>query len=287
VGAGDVPLKPAWSVALQAAFGTAPRLVDFHAAPEVARQAINAHVAAATEGEITELLAPGQIDQLTRLVLTNAVYLAASWLLPFDAKDTAPGWFQRADGTAGPVAMLHQQQRLGYACGSGWQALQLPYVGGRLAMLLLLPDGPARAHPEWALGAEQLASLAALVGTLAWRPVQLWLPRFAFDATLELSGPLQRLGMRQAFTPAADFQAIGDDPSEPFYLQLVIQRGVVSVDETGTVAAAATATGFATASARPEVPVELRFDRPFLFVIHDLATGYPLFLGRVADPPAA
>ncbi|MFI5255606.1 MAG: serpin family protein, partial [Candidatus Limnocylindrales bacterium] len=136
----DMAIQPAYLDALAASFGAGLRLVDYARDPDAARKLINAWVAVHTERRIPELLAPGTVDDLTRLALVNAIYLKAPWVTPFDPSLTKPDAFTRADGTTVQVPMMHGGGELPYAEGAGWQAVELPYVGGSLAMDVIVPD---------------------------------------------------------------------------------------------------------------------------------------------------
>lgn len=272
-------LEQAYLDALAARFGAGLRLVDYISATEAARQAINDWVAGQTEQRIKELLAQGDVDGLTRLVLVNAIYLKAAWETPFAVEVTAPASFTRPNGSAVSVPMMHGGGELPYAAGDGWQAVELPYVGGKLSMLVIVPDD-LRAFEA---GFDDQV-LAGIVSGLAAHQVILGLPKFGTESRLELGPVLAALGMPTAFSDAADFSGI--TTQEPLLVSAVIHQANIDVDEKGTEAAAATAVVMR-ASAAPGEPVTLTVDRPFLFAVRDVETGAVLFLGRIADPSAA
>ncbi len=292
-------LRPELVGLLAEAFRAGLRQVDFRRDPEGARRAINGLVAEQTAGKIPELFEAGAIDTDSRLVLTNAIYLEAGWQVPFDPSDTRPEPFHRlrsgtaaaTEGTTGAtptgggtteVDMLHRQARLGYARGDGWSAVELPYRGGRLVMDAIVPDDGSFRSFQVGLEAGRLGELLA---SLRPREVRLALPKFTFDSALDLRGPLQALGMRTAFSEAADFSGITED--QDLQVDRVVQQAHIEVDERGTTAAAATGATIRLVSAvMPTSPVELRADRPFLFAVRDRASGALLFLGRVTDPSA-
>ncbi|MFN2167973.1 MAG: serpin family protein, partial [Anaerolineae bacterium] len=132
-------------------YGAGLRLLDFAGAPDAARREINHWVSDETEGRIEDLIPPGLIDGLTRLVLTNAIYFNAAWARPFPEHRTEDGPFYLLDGSQVPVSMMRQTESFAYAAGPGWQAVELPYDGRELAMLLLLPDAGQFATFEAAL----------------------------------------------------------------------------------------------------------------------------------------
>ncbi|HEY6056956.1 MAG TPA: serpin family protein [Candidatus Limnocylindrales bacterium] len=270
-------LEPAYLEALASRFGAGLRLVDYQAATEQARQAINGWVAGQTEQRIRELLAQGTLDAMTRLVLVNAIYLKAAWQTPFFPDATKPAPFRLADRSTVDVPTMHLSEGLPYAEGSGWRAVELPYVGGSLAMDVIVPDDMAGF--ERSLTGD---SLAAVFDALAWSQVNLSMPKFSIETQAELSSILARLGMRDAFdSTKADFSGITHQ--EQLYISAVIHQANIDVDEKGTEAAAATAVVMR-ATGAPAQPVELTIDHPFLFALRDLPTGAVLFLGRVADP---
>lgn len=262
---------------------------DFRGAPEAARQMINDTIAEQTAGKISGLLPPGMIDTLTRVVLTNAVYLKALWTQQFPVEDTKQKPFHPERTGPAQVDMMHLATRLAYHRGDGHQAVLLPYRGGSLAMALVLPDGPLGEF------AGELSGLGGLGGLLAGLlsadsdvQVDLSLPRFRVEASFSLNDTLQGLGVRTAFSPGhADFSGITTD--EGLYISAVVHKAFIDVGEKGTEAAAATAVVMRTLSLvhKPQPDVRLVFDRPFLYAIVDTASGLPLFLGQFTRPPSA
>ena len=272
----DMPLEKAYLEALASRFGAGLRLVDYISATEDARKLINGWVDEQTEQRIPELLVPGVLTPETRLALVNAIYLKAPWQTAFAAAATRPGTFTRADGTTVEVPMMQLGETLRYASGTGWRAVEIPYVGGSLAMTVIVPDDLAAF--EQALTADQLASIT---GTLAEAPVSLTFPKFSIETKAQLADILKALGMPSAFDERADFSGI--TTAEQLQISDVIHQANIDVDEKGTEAAAATAVVMR-AGAAPAEPVTIRVDRPFLFALRDVPTGAVLFLGRVADP---
>ena len=259
---------------------------SFSQAPEAARQQINSVIAEQTAGKITGLIPPGVIDHLTRLVLTNAVYLKALWVSQFPARETRQKPFHPERSGPSPVDMMHQQVQLAYHRGDGYQAVLLPYRGGSLAMALVLPDGPLSELTG------QLAGLGGVGGVVtgllsggAEVQADLSLPRFRVDAGFMLKDTLQALGVRTAFTAAADFGGITE--AESLHISAVVHKAWIDVGEEGTEAAAATAVVFAALAlvTKPQPEVRLVFDRPFLFAIVETGSGLPLFLGQYTRPP--
>ncbi|MFD5917398.1 serpin family protein [Kitasatospora sp. NPDC058201] len=287
----DFPLDQRYLGVLAAAFGAGVHTADFRKDPEGARKTVNSAVEKATEGRVKDLFGQGSINPDTRLALTDALYLKAEWATPFKAGRTTDRPFHRLDGSAPAVPTMGQSGSLRYAEGSGgilgepWQAVELPYAGGTLAMDLVVPaQGGFAAFRK---GLDQ-ARLEMILGSLDERTVDLTLPKFHFDTANELKPTLQALGVKAAFEPGADLSGIpGAGATEPLRVGTVVQKATVQVDEEGTVAAAGSGVGVeAMAAPMPKDPVQLHIDRPFLFLIRDTATGRPLFLGQVTDPQA-
>jgi serpin B len=272
--------QPAFLDALARSYGSGMHTVDYVGATEEARHAINGWTGQHTHGRIPELVPAGVLDTLTRLVLVNAVYLKAPWLDPFTRGGTAPGPFTRTDGSRVEVPLMSLSAPAGYASGPGWQAVRLPYLGNQLAMTLLVPDAGRLAEVERSLSTPVLGSLLA---QFPMAELTLRLPRWTFRTQVELTDLLVALGMPTAFTDRADFS--GMTAQEGLSLSAVLHEVFVAVDEQGTEAAAASG-AVARAQSALIRTVTLVVDRPFLFLIHDVETGTPLFLGRVTDPSA-
>jgi serpin B len=261
-------------------YGAGLRVLDFSSAPEESRVTINDWVSEQTEGRIEDLIPAGTIDALTRLVLTNAIYFNAAWSQPFEPSLTADGPFRLLDGGEVDVPMMKQTESFGYASGEGYQAVELPYDGHELSMVVLLPDAGEFDSFEDTLDAGRVD---AIVGDLSYRQVALALPRFEVESGFTLADALAALGMPEAFSNRADFSGMTGD--RDLFISEVIHKAFVSVDEAGTEAAAATAVVMEK-MALPEEPVEVIVDRPFIFLIRDIQTGAILFVGRVVDPSA-
>jgi len=270
-------LKQPFVDALSTRFGAGIRLVDYITNPEAARLLINSWVSDQTEKRIPELLAKGTIDTLTRLTLVNAIYMKAPWQVPFLASETHDAAFTRVDGSQVNVPTMSGTLPASYAAGSGWTAVELPYAGGSLAMTIIVPTNLAAFESRL-----DAAVFAQIMGALQSREVALTLPKFKIETKIELADVLVAMGIGNAFNPdAADFSGITSQ--EQLYISAVVHQANIDVDEKGTEAAAATAVVM-TAGARPDPPVTVNVDHPFIFAVRDTKTGAVLFLGRVADP---
>jgi serpin B len=278
-----LPVRPEFTAALREAAAVSIRDADFTRAADAVRQEINDLIGKQTEGKITNMLPPGTIDALTRLVLANAIYLKAGWAHPFPEPATADApFYPDGPGTASPltVRMMRLTENLPYLREDGYQSALLPYRGGQLAMTIVLPDSPADLPST-----DVAARLGALTRRGTSRRVTLALPKFRQEGEFGLIPALQQLGIRQAFQPGgADFTGI--TTAEPLSISAVMHKAYIDVNEHGTEAAAATAVMIrAVAAVRADtLPVTMTVDHPFLFAITDTSTGVLLFLGRVTHP---
>ncbi len=254
--------------------------------PDQAAQEISQAIAAATHGQIPQLLPPGSLQDIG-WILTDALYLKAAWATPFQASQTRPGPFTTASGQHVTASFMNGGP---YATATvdGWTAVWLPYRGGQLGMVALLP--PANAGGCAMPAAKQLGTLTAgLAISGAASGVassslarEIALPKVTMQEKASMQGLLTELGMGVAFTPAADFTGLSP---QACCIGLVEQAATLRVGEQGTVASAATAVGIAP-SAIQAGPPPVTFDRPYLMLVTDATTGEPLIMARVTDPAA-
>ena len=250
------------------------RLVDFGKADE-ACAAINGWVSDETEGKIPKLLEPSAVAGAL-MVLTNAIYFNAQWEHVFDAEYTKDEAFHRLDGGDVDVPMMRQSETFVSTTGEGYRAASLPYDGGELDMVVLVPDAGRFAEIEGALDGAFIGNVIAGLEAGTERS-SVVLPKWDVRSEFGLAEALKALGMPVAFGPTADFSGITG--GKDLWIDEVIHKTMVSVDEYGTEAAAATAVMMSGG-----IPTLLSVDRPFVFFIRDIETGAVLFVGRVLDP---
>jgi len=243
--------------------------------PGQAAQEINEAIAAATHGQIPQLLDPGSLQNIG-WILTDALYLKAAWATPFQASQTSPGPFTTASGRQVSAEFMNGGS-YATATADGWTAAWLPYRGGRLAMMALLP--PANAG-SCTMPAAQLGALTAEVTANNATDLMVALPKVSIQDKVSMQSLLTGLGMGVAFTSAADFTGLSP---QACCIGLVEQAATLRVGEQGTVASAATAVGMQPAAALVG-PHPITFDRPYLMVVTDVTTGEPLIMARVSDP---
>src|SRR5213595_2138279 len=271
-------------------FGGAFEPIDFVANAAAATQRINKWVADQTHDRIRDLIPGGALDKTTRLVLANALYLKAPWASEFSDNATHPEPFHVRAGTPVDVPMMRKTDKpFGYAKREGFTAVSLPYAGGDLQFLVLLPDAiDGLRGLESKLSGDMLAGCAKLEK----RDADLYLPKFKLEPpTITLAKQFEALGMKTAFDQpkgSANFDKVAPrTPDDYLYISQIFHKTFIAVDEKGTEAAAATAVAMMAGSALrspPPPPIEVKVDRPFVYAIQHVPSGVCLFLGRVTDP---
>lgn len=251
-------------------------LLPFSSDPDGARRTINGWVEEQTRSRVRDLLPNGSVNSLTRLVLSNAIYLKADWAKAFDTRRTEPLRFTLASGEEVRVPTMQQTGTFETKRSDGVTFLRLPYVDDEVSMLVLVPDAPgglpgleARLSTEF---------LDTFVANRVQQEVSITFPKFELETEIPLKDDLIALGVTDLFDEGrADLSGIAAD----LYVSDAFHKAFVKVDEEGTEAAAATAV---VGKTRVSAPMTLAVDRPFVMVIRDDLTGAILFLGRVVDP---
>ena len=272
------PFEEAYLGTLARHYGAGLQTLDFRQT-ESARREINGWVANETEGRIEDLVPPDTIDRDTRLALVNAIYFEASWWSKFEKAGTEDGPFTLPGGREVTVPMMRQAWKFPYAEGEGYQAVQLPYEGDAVDMIVILPEDGRLRQVEENLDADLLDEVR---GKLPEAQVELTMPRFGFETDLKLIDLLEEMGLRLPFDPyEADLSGVTKE--ERLYIYEALHKATITVNEKGTVAAAATAI--------LDIPVSggggprtVTMDHPFIFSIVERETGTILFLGRVMNP---
>lgn len=284
----DYRLLPEFVEGVERFYAGRAAQVDFAGSPDRARNTINKWVRERTNDKIPNLV-EHSLDPATRVVLTDAIYFKGKWANQFDPESTSEEDFKVNPGKTVKVPMMNffkETAGFGYAETGDLQILAMPYKGGDLSMVILLPKQSDLGLLEKALN---LDTLKRWISNLQDETVQVHVPKFALDSSYVLNEPLKKMGMPSAFVApgrdsGADFSGINDQ--EDLFLGLVVHKAFIAVDEAGTEAAAATreSLGPTTAMAPPVPPPVFKADHPFIFLIQERQTGNMLFLGRVVDP---
>lgn len=276
----DYPFLKKYLTLVKKYYGASVTPVDYKTANEAARTRINEWVEEKTEEKITDLIQPGVLTPLTRLVLVNAIYFKGNWAQQFQKSLTQEAPFYLIPEKTVQAPFMTQEHTLRYGEDERLQILELPYEGDDLAMLILLPRSvEGLAELEKSL---TLENLNQWITHLREQKVEVFVPKFKLTSSFGLKETLVAMGMRDAFDQTkANFS--GMDGTTLLYISAAIHQALVEVNEEGTEAAAATGIvmGF---KAVPAPPSTFRADHPFIFLIRDNKTGSILFMGRVADP---
>ena len=272
--------EPAYVELTRAVFGAPLVALDILNDPARARDQINAWVRKQTRDKIDEVVPEGAIDAKTQLLLADAMYFEADWFEPFEVAATAPAMFYGPEGKR-EVPMMRSVQRLRVAFGKAGKlrVLELPYKGGEYSMVIVLP-----AKRGGLKEIEKQFDAEKLQGWLdAAKPtsIDLRLPRFDLDSSLELAPTLHKLGATRIFDRKR--AELGGMAREELALSGVRHRARITVEERAAEAVSATAIVVSVGSA-PSNPEPFVVDRPFLFYVRDARTGTLLLYGRVVDP---
>ena len=239
--------------------------------------AINNWCSENTEGKITDIL--DKLDPSNVMVLVNALYFNAPWEDEFDPTLTTEQTFY-GQSKKSVVNLMSRKGQYLYAEESGFQIIQLPYQGLRYAMYVILP--PEGTDMNKILNKVDSNSLLAAMDMMQMQDVRFMMPRLKVETSMILNKAMQNMGIKSAFTSAADFSGIAE--MGPLVLDQVKQKCYIDISEKGTEAAAVTSAQIRLTSVRPVVKVpEMRVDRPFVFVIADGENMNILFAGKIVN----
>jgi serpin B len=261
-------------------YGAGLHFVHFAEQTEAARRAINAWVEDETEEKIKNLIKQGVLDHSTALVLCNAVYFRGDWARQFDVERTREADFYLSSDRTVKVPMMTQTSELKFKRFEGFSALELPYEGGDLSMIVLLPDAvDGLMELEDNLTEANVSKWIKELDQSEPSTIHLEIPRFKTTGEFELAEILAKMGMPSAFG-AADFS--GMTSRGDLHISNVIHKAFIDVSEQGTEAAAATAV--VKKRGTVERPPAFQANHPFVLLIREAQSGSILFMGRIADP---
>ncbi len=271
-------LNQSYTDLMNAVYNTDIITLDYQNATEESRNFINDWVEQQTNDRIKNLLTPGNLSPLTVMVLTNAIYFKGDWAYQFDKKKTVDGSFRSVTGESHTVPMMNQKQSFRFYQSEELKMLEMPFDENRFSMIFVLPDESIKLSTlEKGFDNKAFARISRNMKPVE---VSVQIPRFRIEwGATDLSSILQTLGMKKAFTPNANFSVMTD--KEGIYVNMVVHKAFVEVNEEGAEAAAATAVEMRLTS----MPETFSFiaDRPFLFLIREMKTDLILFMGRVAE----
>lgn len=246
---------------------------------------INEWIDNQTRHKISSLLQPDDINGSTRMVLTNAVCFQGKWQMPFDPKRTKEATFHLDQDSDVDVQMMEQVSSFPFMENEILQVLALPFMKKEerscLACMILLPKKKSSISAVEEIFSQE--TLSGWIDQLKNETVSVKMPKFCLNLRSDLNDPLKMLGIENAFSTEANFSGING--MRDLFLSKVVHEAFFSLDEAGVVAAAATSASMNAKATPPTSPLRsFVADRPFLFVLVDLKSKLPLFVGKVQDP---
>lgn len=282
----DWRFRPAFLEATGTIYGAPADRADFRNNPAGAAAKINAWANKATEGLISDVVAPNAIKRDAAAYLANATYFDGRWTRHFKGAEMRPFLF--GDGSERPFRLMKNESDFASVTLDGWKAVRMTYgyEEKRFAFDVMMPE--ARVADATPPSHKAIQRMAELLDEAEPAPVRVWLPRFEADMRADLIPPLQALGLTLPFDRKhADLSAMAEPGQLPLYIGEAFQVAKLQVYESGTKAAAVTMmVAVPTSMPPPFEGPDFTVDRPFIFTIRDLKTGEVLFLGRIADPQA-
>jgi len=248
---------------------------------EKSRQQINQWIEKKTNHKIKDMISPGILNELTRMVITNAIWFNGNWLHPFEKSRTSPSIFHITRDKSVTTDFMHQKKEIGYYEDDDVQAIELLYKGQKMSMIIILP----KEIGGWKLIGKIISCNKLNIIHKEMKPhkINMSIPKFSFESKFNLKEILYKMGMEQAFTNDADFSGMTED--NDLRIDEVIHKAFIEVNETGTEAAAATAVIMSLKTALEEEDViQFVADHPFLYFITDKTTGGIIFMGRYVNP---
>ena len=240
--------------------------------PKTTADEINKWASDNTNDKIKEIVDDNDVKS-SKLILTNAVYFNAEWKYPFITKSTRKDKFTTADNKEVKVDMMFHKEKYKYFENKGLQAIELPYKGDNLSMIVIMPKTD--------ISNFNLNNYTDVINGLKTEEIKLYLPKFEFESSFKLKDALSTLGMKEAFTPSADYSGIS---KQKLFISNVIHKTYIGVNEKGTEAAAVTAVLMRLTSAKPHSTKEFKVNRPFIVIIKDMKTNSILFMGSIVNP---
>jgi len=240
--------------------------------PKKSAKQINQWASDNTNNKINKVVDDNDVNG-SKLILTNAVYFNGEWKYPFITKSTRKDKFITAENKEVNVNMMFHKENYKYFENKGLQAIELPYKGDNLSMIVVMPKTD--------ISNFNLNNYTDVLNGLKTEEIKLYLPKFEFESSFKLKDALSTLGMKEAFTPAADYSGIS---KQKLFISNVIHKTYIGVNEKGTEAAAVTAVLMRLTSAKPHSTKEFKVNRPFIVIIKDMKTNSILFMGSIVNP---
>ena len=275
-GADYMTYLPEYLDTLSTAYGADMEMLDFANDPEGARQTINDWVSLHTLGRINDLFPPNSFDAVTYLVMANTTYFIADWLHQFKPEYTWKEPFKLLDGSTVDVEVMNGEENMPFFDGDGYTALEMLYRGEKISMVVIVPDEGKYKNFEAGF---TTAVFDSILANLSVQYVTFEVPKFGYFSNFDLIPTLQAMGMTGVFAAGADFSGMDGTPDGIPWIDQVVHKGYIEINEYGTLA-------FFGTGMEMTIGVHDHLDakRPFIYVVRDIDTGTILFMGRVLDP---
>ncbi len=276
--ADSLHIRPMYAELMQSIYHTEARKISF--ADSGARNTINKWVENRTNDKIKELISPGTVDASTKLVLVNALYFNAKWATAFSKHYTLREPFYVSKHDSVMAETMNMTQTFNYYEDKELQAIESPYKGEKLSMVVFLPKERTGINKmEKTLGYHYYNKV---IDSMYRKKVKLALPKFNTTDQIDIRKVLEEMGVQNPFTAKADFSAMTD---EPLYIDKIFHKAFIKVAEEGTEAASATAVTMSKSMvADPSTLAVFYANHPFIFVVKDNTTGCILFMGKITNP---
>jgi len=258
------------------------RQANFKEEPTRASEEINQWVKEETRGKIINLFKPNQITPQTRLVVVSAIYLKAPFLHPFESTHTRDSTFTVNENRTVKIPLMYQKNYFPYYEGKYYSVIEIPYQPDEREVVLWVILPHSLEEEEYLFTDWGLSAMESVKKGLKPAYIELHLPRFQIRTDLSLVEHLKKMGMTIPFSEKANFSLITDE--EQLSIDQVEHQAYLSIDEKGSVAAAATGATMGLTSAPPEKTIPFIVDHPFSFLIFDKKSETILFMGYVKDP---
>ena len=278
----EFTFKESYLDTIKRSYGAKLRPLDYIGDTEASRKIINSWVEKRTHNRIKNIIQEGTLSSLTRLTLVNAIYFKAKWKKTFSSYMTKEDRFTKEDGLIVQKPFMEQTETFLYREHDDFQAITLPYEGGRSSMQIILPK-----VGKYNAVINNLNRYYLLINSDSRaQRVKLKFPKFEFSTRgYQLRDSFLKLGVVDAFSSQADFRGITKDGG--LHIDEIIHKAFIKVDENGTEAAAATVVMMRLTSINPfqeKKPIEMSVNRPFIFFIKDNMSQQILFIGSIKEP---
>ncbi|MDO8454769.1 MAG: serpin family protein [Sulfurimonas sp.] len=269
----NYPILDSYLDTIKVNYGANIKILDFLNEIEASRVAINDWVKEKTHDRIQEIISKGNLDPFTVVAMTNAIYFKGKWLTEFQKSYTKENTFTAEDGSMKQITFMKQfGSNLKYMHANNYQAVELPYIGGRSSMLIILPD-----EGEFSNTLNSIETIYQSIGDMNYEYVNLTMPKFEFASpAYDIKEMLIKLGMATPFIKSADFSNMTTDNT--VYINSIQHKAFLKVDENGTEATAVTVVTDSNGSS-PSILANLDINRPFFIFIKDDTSKQILFLG--------